>query len=1121
MKTITKFKIINWHYFWNETIDVKPIAFLTGPNGSGKSTIIDALLVILLGDTNGKFFNKAAMEKSNRTLKSYLRGEIGDNEDGGFKYLREGRFTSYLAVEIFDDLNNSYFTMGCVFDCYEDGSHDHRFFCLEDKIPENEFIINNIPMSYKELNAYFNQGFAGKFKFYDSNKQYQEALKSKFGGLKDKYFSLLKKSTSFSPITDITTFITEYVCDKQENVDIEAMQQNIFQYKSLESEATLMQTRIDRLEEISEYFNRYQETKANIKLCSYIIEKIEHQISLDRLISYRKQVESFKKRLVEIENELQENDSNKDELTRKKFQLVRDKGDNDTYRITSQLVEEKKSLENKINKLLSTKDSVEHDIRTYAETYDSVCTRLLTRLESMNLDMLDEERANDIVEMQDACREVINFSAKLSNTLKEGLSYVTEDLLSGWRKSVTEFKNLISALCVSFARTIRNFEQKASNLKRDEDSMHKGVKPYDQALANIKRELETELYKKFARNIEVNIFADLIDINDKSWSNAIEALIYNQKFHLFVEPKYYVDAYKILRNLLDKYRYFGTALVDQEKIIARNVQAEKGSLAEEIISAHKGAAAYTTYLMGRVKKCANVEEARESGNGVTKECDLYRNYTLAKMNPRLHAQSYIGTNIGAKQIQEKKSEIVEVNTVLIKFKEIYNLINSINSLEVINSNEISSILEDISSLTELSGLNKSLNFIKDELSKHDVLEISSIERRIDAIDQDLKKLQEEANALNIEKGNLLSSIDTLLKDKIVQEEKDIKAREERLNANYDSKFIFELGQPTFQKEIDEGNRLFDINTKYSALITRSQYLSANIFGNIKKLRREYISDYHQSFDVESDNNDEFERELHDIRDVKLPEYREKIADAYDKATKQFKEDFISKLRNQLESVENQIRELNTALESSTFGEDSYHFTCKPNPVYKRYYDMFMDDLLLSSGEDDTEFITKYSDVMTDLFNQITTVETKNKHSELAENVERFTDYRTYLDFDLIVTNKEGFKQRLSKMIRKKSGGETQTPFYISVLASFAQLYHVKDKGELGNTIRLMIFDEAFSKMDRSRIRESVKLLRKFGLQAIISAPSEKVGDISELVDETLVVLRNKRSSCVRLYAKDN
>lgn len=1121
MKTITKFKIINWHYFWNETIDVKPIAFLTGPNGSGKSTIIDALLVILLGDTNGKFFNKAAMEKSNRTLKSYLRGEIGDNEDGGFKYLREGRFTSYLAVEFYDDLNETYFTMGCVFDCYEDGSHDHRFFLLENSIPENEFIKDNVPMCYKDLSAYLSNNYPNQYKFFDSNKQYQENLKRKFGGLKDKYFSLLKKSTSFSPITDITTFITEYVCDKQENVDIEAMQQNIFQYKSLESEANLMQSRIDRLEEISEYFSRYQETKTNIKVCSYIIDKVEQQISIDRLTSYKKQVESFKRRLVEIDNELAENDSNKDELSRKKFQLVRDKGDNDTYRITSQLVEERKALEVKINKLNSTKEQVEKDIKTYAETYQNMCKQLLHRLETMNLDILDEDRANDIVEMQDACKNVIRHSERLLATLNEGVSYITEEELSTWRKAVTEFKNLVSALCVSFARTIRNLEQKATNLRHDEDSMAKGVKPYDSALSNIKRELETELYKKYNKNIEVNIFADLIDIDDKSWSNAIEAIMYNQKFNLFVEPKYYFDAYRILRNLLEKYRYFGTALVDQEKIIERNVQPEVGSLAEEILSAHKGATAYTNYLIGRVKKCANIEQARESGNGVTKECDLYRNFTLAKMNPRLYASSYIGTNIGARQIQEKKSEIVELNTVIIKFKEIYNLINSINSLEVINSNEISSILEDISSLTEISGLNKSLDFIKEELSKHDVVEISSIERRIDAIDEDLDKLQKEATALNIEKGNLLSSIDTLVKEKIVNEEKDIKAREERLQASYDAEFINKVGKPTFEQEIEEGHRLFDINSKYTALLSRAQYLSANIFGNIKKLRREYISDYHQSFDVESDNNEEFERELIDIRDVKLPEYREKIQDAYNKATKQFKDDFISKLRNQLESVENQINELNEALASSTFGEDSYYFTCKPNPVYKRYYDMFMDELLLTSGEDDSEFINKYNDVMTDLFNQITTIETNNKHTELAANVERFTDYRTYLDFDLIVTNKEGFKQRLSKMIRKKSGGETQTPFYISVLASFAQLYHVKDKGELGNTIRLMIFDEAFSKMDRSRIRESVKLLRKFGLQAIISAPSEKVGDISELVDETLVVLRNKKSSCVRLYAKED
>lgn len=108
-----------------------------------------------------------------------------------------------------------------------------------------------------------------------------------------------------------------------------------------------------------------------------------------------------------------------------------------------------------------------------------------------------------------------------------------------------------------------------------------------------------------------------------------------------------------------------------------------------------------------------------------------------------------------------------------------------------------------------------------------------------------------------------------------------------------------------------------------------------------------------------------------------------------------------------------------------------------------------------------------------------------------------------------------------KMIKKKSGGETQTPFYIAVLASFAQLYRVTDSGELSNTIRLIVFDEAFSKMDRGRIKESIRLLRKFNLQAILSAPSDKVADISELVDETLVVLHDKNTSRVRLYAQED
>ena len=65
-----------------------------------------------------------------------------------------------------------------------------------------------------------------------------------------------------------------------------------------------------------------------------------------------------------------------------------------------------------------------------------------------------------------------------------------------------------------------------------------------------------------------------------------------------------------------------------------------------------------------------------------------------------------------------------------------------------------------------------------------------------------------------------------------------------------------------------------------------------------------------------------------------------------------------------------------------------------------------------------------------------------------------------------------------------------------MLASFAQMYQVNNpSGLANNTVRLVMFDEAFNKMDSDRIVESVRLLRKMGLQAIICTPPDKLSDI--------------------------
>ena len=68
---------------------------------------------------------------------------------------------------------------------------------------------------------------------------------------------------------------------------------------------------------------------------------------------------------------------------------------------------------------------------------------------------------------------------------------------------------------------------------------------------------------------------------------------------------------------------------------------------------------------------------------------------------------------------------------------------------------------------------------------------------------------------------------------------------------------------------------------------------------------------------------------------------------------------------------------------------------------------------------------------------------------------------------------------------------------------------------------MIILDEAFSKMDGERIRESIHLLRRFGLQAIFSAPPDKIPDIAPLVDRNIAVYKDSSHSFTRYFSWRN
>ena len=227
MKKLKKILLINWLYFSKELIEVDDINFLTGKNAAGKSTIIDALQIVLVGETNARNFNQAANEKSQRTLDGYLRADMDENNPNS---RRAKDFSSFIACEFWDDTEGKQFVCGIIFDCRSDGSRTDRFFIYDGALPEDSFVRQgeaiDIPTLRVFLKAYGTHG-----KLYDTHEQYQKDLLAKWNIHNKQVMRMMKKAISFRPIVDIQKFITENICDIPEKPDIQAMQQNIRDYK--------------------------------------------------------------------------------------------------------------------------------------------------------------------------------------------------------------------------------------------------------------------------------------------------------------------------------------------------------------------------------------------------------------------------------------------------------------------------------------------------------------------------------------------------------------------------------------------------------------------------------------------------------------------------------------------------------------------------------------------------------------------------------------------------------------------------------------------------------------------------------------------------------------------------
>lgn len=1101
MKNLNRLLLINWHYFDKQLIDMGNINFLTGKNSAGKSTIIDALQVVLMGETRSTAFNRAASKKSERTLKSYLIGSLGEDVESGNRSVRGGHnFTTYVVAEIYDDISNEFFCLGAAFDSYADDSEiKKRFFYLKDRIPANHFIENKIAINTIRLVEYLKANYSqNKYELTSTSEKYRQGVLSRLRIHDKKFFSMLKKAISFEPINDIEDFITENVCDIEETIDTISMQENIAYYMRQEQIAAAFEEKLVALEKLRTAYSEVERYKAQQKRQHFLIDYAQLEsleISLDKakkqIVQYDKDIEKFTLEYSDLNNLINGLKEEKDKLTNEKNEYWYDKNgerlqeDIDRYNklikkakseINQFVMNVRKSCEKWITIILKAKEKENSEKFTYLA--NTLCEKL-ERLEKIREDTLDQFSV--------AFFEGINEQFNLS---KNYLMPIISDLISRQNSLKGREKLLKDAI---------------TNLQN-------GIMQYPEKAQLFKDVISTELYKLYGHSVKVDFFADLIDITDEEWHNAVEGYLNTQRMNLIIEPEYFEDAYQIYKRVRHDIKAYEYRIVDCEKVVNAHRPLVNNNLAEVVFSENNYAKAYAEFLMGPVTRCYDGTKIRANKRSVTRDCMTYSGFSVGSLNKQVYQNPYIGRDSIEKQLKLKQNELEKVKKDILFISETVNALAPINGEWFLTGDYIHSVVKKaFQTSAELTENNIYLKEKLDTYNKIDFNWIADMENSISQKENEMQKVSANKEKIYSDIRECDSKKSQLINEKIPQIKNELSKAKKHLDELYEEDYIKSTKANSYDIELKNRKTPESIMAAFDSPLKQTETILQDKKNMLIRLRVDFNRVQNLSFDYQNtDSNDIYEKEYLKIKDTQLPKYREQIQKAKTDAMEQFKSDFLYKLKRNIEETYKCIEELNRALRAAKFGNDTYRFKVEPNPAYREYYDMIMSDLLMSGDTTlfSYDFTLRFQSTLDSLFSQIISL-SDNNNGKVSKNIEIFSDYKTYLSFDLLSTDSNGRTDKLSKSIFTKSGGETQTPFYIAVLASFAQLYKVNDTKDSGNTFRLVIFDEAFNKMDPERIIESVRLLRHFKLQAILCSPTEKINDIAPYADKTLFVVKEK------------
>ena len=1092
MIELKRLKLINWHNFENVTFDCARLTYMIGVNAVGKTTILDAIRYCL---TTNRNFNALGNKKSGRTL----QGSVHAKQRGENAYRRPGRTVAYIGAEFWDSVKRTNFVIAVRVESegpmQELHPGDQTWYISEDGITLEKLPFIDPRTGAPSAKEDFKPA-VGRLSYTRSPSEARDRICRALGigraasPLGKKFNEVFQMGTSMDEIPNFREFLYQYILPQPE-LDLDALQGDRVELENLHAVLAEAQTRAAALEQIVGYGREAsaKETDALVNRGAALLARAEadageHEVWQGHLAAGRRQMAEL--------NAAYETAKNAEAEARRSYLAAHGaasaSGEGRALdAMTEELARKKSAL-----------DAASRKVSGLEQTADTV-TNLLTVLNRSGFAVekelwpvsLTEGRLPDLTAALD----------KLEKPLEE--QYFTA------RQSAADLA--------------RGQEEKRAEL--DAVSGGKWVYPHGDAATKVRDAVNAEL-KSRGMAPDAKIFCELLSVADESWQDCVEACLGDRRFDILVPPNHYAAAKSAFVALGE--RVGPISLLDTPGIRSANRRADTppaDSLAAQVESENPLAAQYADTILRRIVCCDTPDTLENYPDSATRDLLRHHPFRLERLRK---PQRYIGLDArraraGALEeelaaLGERRREAAQTEKQLKAAYDQYQNVLRTHALEQLAGLWASRAALDAAKADYTAQEQKLAdcreNPLLQELYKEEEAREAAWEAARKAVEQvggDIRVCEKQLASCEAEQT------------KAVETARQSTAAAEAFFGKYP--LLEPLAQER-KKGLMTGGRTARAaaQTAEKAQTKLDDGLQSYLSTTLEPAQKEYNERYVCDYPLGLAGVEQYRAQHESLVRIDLERYAARLEQAQRDCKDRFRKDILFRMKDDIFNARRQFRELNKVMEQLTYGEEVYRFELEPSrdPQLAAFYQVIVDkgnqqmtdtdslDNLAATA--DPVYERQVDELMEKIMADVdeNTRARQEGRATSGATLSDYVDYRTYLDYDIKVTNTvSGQQAYLSRVSRDSSGGENQAPFYVAICASLLQIYQKSE-----NSIRLVLLDEALSKMTSDRIRPMMELFRRLQLQVLLISTVEKSTAIQPYCDITYSIVRHGDANAI-------